>query len=85
VEGLEGAEPSQRKEIEISSSGFGIRFPAVDADLYVPGPLEGLLGSKAWMASRLGEAGGQSRSKGKQAAAGANGKLGGRPRKNVER
>ena len=53
VEGLEGARPSQLNEIEISPSGFGIHFPAVDADLYVPGLLEGFLGSKAWVASRL--------------------------------
>src|SRR6202140_1380864 len=63
AEGLEGAQPSQLKEIEISPSGFGIHFPAVDADLYMPGLLEGFLGSKAWMASRLGQIGGRSRSK----------------------
>jgi hypothetical protein len=85
AEGLERAQPSQLKEIEISPSGFGIYFPAVDADLYVPGLLEGFLGSKAWMASRLGQMGGRSRSKGKQAASRANGKLGGRPRKSAER
>ncbi len=85
VEGLEGARPSQLKEIEISPSGFGIHFPALDADLYVPGLLEGFLGSKAWMASRLGQMGGMSRSTGKQAASRANGKLGGRPRKRAER
>jgi hypothetical protein len=85
AEGLEGAEPSQLKKIEISPSGFGLHFPALDADLYVPGLLEGFLGSKAWMASRLGQMGGRSRSKGKQVASRANGKLGGRPRKAVER
>ena len=37
VEGLEGTRPSQLNEIEISPSGFGIHFPAVDADLYLPG------------------------------------------------
>ena len=78
AEGLEGAEPSQLKEIEITPSGFGLHFPAVDADIYVPGLLEGFLGSKAWMASRLGQIGGQSRSKAKQSASRANGKLGGR-------
>src|SRR5260370_30303185 len=41
AEGLEDAQPSQLKEIEISPSGFGLHFPAVDADLYVPGLLEG--------------------------------------------
>jgi hypothetical protein len=85
VEGLEDARPSQLNEIEISPSGFGIHFPAVDADLYLPGLLEGFLGSKAWMASRLGQLGGQSRSKAKKTASRANGKLGGRPRKAVKR
>jgi hypothetical protein len=66
VEGLEHAKASQLSEIEISPSGFGIHFPAVDADLYVPTLLEGLLGSKRWMASRLGQIGGQSTSRPKR-------------------
>jgi Protein of unknown function (DUF2442) len=81
VEGLEHARPSQLSEIELSPSGFGIHFPAIDADLYLPGLLEGFLGSKAWMASRLGQIGGRSRSAAKKSASKANGKLGGRPRK----
>jgi hypothetical protein len=81
AEGLESARPSQLKEIEISPSGFGIHFPAVDADLYVLDLLEGFLGSKAWMASRLGRIGGLSTSKAKKSASKANGRLGGRPRK----
>jgi len=85
VEGLEGARPSQLDEIEISPSGFGIHFPSVDADLYVPGLLEGFLGSRRWMASRLGQLGGQSRSRLKKAASRTNGKLGGRPRKTIAR
>jgi hypothetical protein len=85
VEGLEHAQPSQLNEIEISPSGVGIHFPAVVADLYVPGLLEGFLGSKTWMASRLGQLGGQSRSKTKKIASRANGKLGGRPAKAVKR
>jgi hypothetical protein len=85
AQGLENARPSQLNEIEISPSGFGLHFPAVDADLYVPGLLEGFLGSKSWMASRLGQIGGRSTSKVKKAASRANGRLGGRPRKAVER
>jgi hypothetical protein len=85
AQGLENARPSQLKEIEISPSGFGLHFPAVDADIYVPGLLEGFLGSKSWMASRLGQIGGQSTSKAKKAAARANGRLGGRPRKVLQR
>jgi len=83
VEGLEGARPSQLDKVEISPSGFGLHFPAVDADIYVPGLLEGFLGSKTWMASRLGAMGGRATSKAKKAAARANGSLGGRPRKAV--
>jgi hypothetical protein len=62
-------------------AGFGLHFPKLDADLYVPAILEGFLGSRKWMAARLGTAGGSSRSKPKAAAARANGSLGGRPRK----
>ena len=85
VEGLEDARPSQLNQIEISPSGFGIHFPAVDADLYVPGLLESFLGSETWMASRLGQIGGRSRSKAKKAASRTNGRLGGRPRKVAKR
>jgi len=81
AEGLEGARPSQLTDIEISPSGFGIHFPELDADIYIPALLEGFLGSKNWMASRLGQTGGRVTSRAKKAAARANGKLGGRPRK----
>jgi hypothetical protein len=81
AQGLQNAKPSELEEIEISPSGFGLHFPKVDADLCVPGLLEGFQGSKKWMAARLGEAGGQSRSRAKKAASRANGRLGGRPRK----
>jgi hypothetical protein len=85
VEGLERATPSQLSEIEITPSGFGLHFPQLDADINVLNLLEGVLGSRKWMASRLGAQGGKSRSAGKAAAARANGALGGRPRKLVAR
>ena len=81
AQGLEDASPAQLSHIEITPSGFGLHFPKLDADLYVPAILEGFLGSRKWMAARLGAAGGSSRSKPKAAAARANGSLGGRPRK----
>jgi len=81
TEGLEGASPAQLETIEISPSGFGIHFPTLDADLYLPALLEGFLGSKRWMAGRLGAAGGRSRSAAKASAARKNGRTGGRPRK----
>jgi len=81
AEVLERATPVGLKAIEISPSGFGIYFPTIDADLYLPALLEGFLGSKRWMAARMGAEGGKSRSTRKKAASRANGKLGGRPRK----
>jgi hypothetical protein len=85
AQGLEHAKPSQLNEIQISPSGLGIRFPKLDADLYLPALLEGFLGSKQWMASRLGQGGGKSRSVAKKAASRVNGRLGGRPRKVAKR
>jgi len=81
VQGLEGAGPGQLTTIEISPSGFGLHFPALDADLYLPALLEGFLGSRKWMASHLGKKGGRSNSAAKTAASRTNGKLGGRPKK----
>jgi Protein of unknown function (DUF2442) len=81
AQGLENATPSQLREISISPSGFGIHFPRLDADLYLPALLEGFLGSRRWMASRLGRLGGQATTPAKRAASRANGQLGGRPKK----
>ena len=38
---------------------LGLHWPRLDADLYVPSLLQGMLGSKSWMARQLGEAGGR--------------------------
>jgi hypothetical protein len=81
AQGLEHAKAADLAEVEVSPSGFGIHFPRLDADFYVPALLEGFLGSRKWMAARMGEAGGKSRSKAKKAAARANGLKGGRPRR----
>jgi hypothetical protein len=81
AQGLEDATSAELKKIEITPSGYGIHFPAIDVDLWYPAMLEGHFGSRKWMAARLGAAGGASRSKAKVTAARANGKLGGRPRK----
>ncbi len=79
--GLENATPAQLAKIEISSSRLGIHFPGIDADIYLPGLLMGFLGSRNWIAGRLGALGGKSRSAAKVAAARRNGRRGGRPRK----
>ena len=79
AQGLQNAKLFQLRRIEISPSGFGIYFPDLDADIYLPTLLQGFLGSRKWMAARLGAAGGKSRSTAKKSAARKNGKLGGRP------
>jgi hypothetical protein len=83
AQGLEAAKPSDLQEIEISPSGLGVHFPRLDADLYLPSLLEGLLGSENWAASKMGAKGGKAKTPAKVAAARANGAKGGRPRKNV--
>jgi Protein of unknown function (DUF2442) len=40
VRGLENALPCDLEEIQITPSGFGLHFPRIDADLYLPGLLE---------------------------------------------
>ena len=81
AQGLEGAKPAQLGSIEISPSGLGLHFPKLDADLYLPALMDGWLGSRRWMAARMGEQGGRARSVAKRAASRENGKLGGRPGK----
>jgi hypothetical protein len=85
AEGLQDAAPADLADIEVSPSGFGIHFPKLDAQLYLPALLKGVFGSKKWMAAQLGAAGGRSRSRAKAAAARANGKRGGRPQKRAAR
>ena len=81
MEGLADASPADLAEIEISPSRLGLHWPKLDADVYVPGLMQGVFGSKRWMAAQLGAAGGQARSRAKTAAAQENGRKGGRPRK----
>ena len=81
AQGLENAHPADLVDAEISPSGLGVHFPKIDADIYIPGLLEGFLGSKRWIASQMGKTGGKVLSEGKASAARANGRLGGRPKK----
>ncbi len=80
VQRLENARPDQLRTIQITASGLGIRFPQIDADLYLPAVLERFLGSKHWFASEMGKVGGKVSTDAKAAAARRNGRLGGRPK-----
>lgn len=81
---LVGAKPEQLADVEISGRGSAIYFPQLDASIYIPGLLQGLTGTKRWMAQQLGREGGKARSAVKAASSASNGKLGGRPRKRVD-
>src|ERR1039457_4086737 len=41
AQGLENATAAQLSDIEITPAGFGLHFPKLDADLYVPGLRKG--------------------------------------------
>ncbi len=81
AEGLAEASPDDLAEIEIRPAGLGLHWPKLDADVYVPTLLQGVFGSKRWMAAELGAAGRRVRSRAKASAARDNGRKGGRPRK----
>ena len=80
AEGLAGAKPSELRAVEISAAGLGLYWPNLDADLYVPALVKGVLGTRQWM-KQIGAAGGKATTDAKATAARANGLLGGRPRK----
>ncbi|MBO9686905.1 DUF2442 domain-containing protein [Roseateles chitosanitabidus] len=49
VQGLGCAEVDDLTEAEISPSGHGLHFPRLNADVYLPGLLEGVMGTRRWM------------------------------------
>ncbi|MFZ0426471.1 MAG: DUF2442 domain-containing protein [Xanthobacteraceae bacterium] len=83
AEGLSGASPENLAEIEISPAGLGLHWPRLDADVYIPAILQGIFGSKKWMARHLGAIGGRAHSDAKASASRENGRRGGRPRKST--
>ena len=81
IECLASAQESDLTDIEITPSGLALHWDRLDADVYVPSLLQGIFGTKKWMAAQLGSAGGRASSPAKAAAARVNGAKGGRPRK----
>jgi hypothetical protein len=82
VQGLSKGTTKQLRKHELIGRGTGIYFPDLDAPVYVPALIEGIYGTRSWMAG-LGSKGGSAKSAAKQRAARANGAKGGRPRKKV--
>ncbi len=58
---LADATPEQLAQIEVSGRGSAIYFPRLDASIYIPGLLQGLTGTRRWMAQELGRRGGETR------------------------
>jgi len=83
AEGLAEASDDKLADIEVSPAGLGLPWPQLNADLYVPALIQGVFGSERWMAKHLGAQGGRARTPAKVAAARANGRKGGRPRKSA--
>ena len=79
TEGLANAPSSKLAKINISPNGLGLHWPLLDADLYVPGLIEGAFGSGRWM-QQIGKIGGLRRSASKAAASREIGKRDGRPK-----
>ncbi len=80
AQGLENGSSKDLAEIQIEARGLGLHWPRLDVDLYVPSLLQGVLGTRKWMAE-IGKLGGSVTSAAKAKAAAENGKLGGRPKK----
>ena len=81
VEDLHEAAPADLAKVEVDGAGFNLHWPRLDVDLYVPLLVAGIFGTRRWMSGELARLAGRSRSPAKAAAARANGRKGGRPRK----
>jgi hypothetical protein len=78
IPGLDRAPASARGSISVSPAGDALSWRTLDVDVYVPGLVERVFGTRLFAAA-TGRRGGQRRSKTKAAAAKVNGAKGGRP------
>lgn len=78
---LAGARAEELRDVRIHAAGLELNWPRLQAQLDLPALLATIVRSHRWMARVMGSAGGRAATPVKQAAARANGRLGGRPRK----
>ena len=79
---LADAPPSALNAVSVSPAGDALFCRSLDVDIYIPGLIERIFGTRL-LAAASGRRGGRRTSKAKAAAARANGAKGGRPRKEV--
>lgn len=80
MQGLERATAAELAAVAIDDFGSALHWEQLDVDHYVPGLIDGILGTRRWMAE-IGKKGGSVRSEAKTVAVRENGRKGGRPRK----
>ena len=86
VQGLQTADVKALRDFELVLNGTQIHWETLDVQFYVESFLQGVFGTKRWMAglrehlAEIGRKGGSSRSAAKRQASAENGKKGGRPR-----
>ncbi|MDQ3812996.1 MAG: DUF2442 domain-containing protein, partial [Armatimonadota bacterium] len=80
LQGVGGAPAESIAEVELGPRGASLHWERLDQDFTIAALMNGIFGTKKWMAE-IGQRGGRATSEAKAAAARANGKKGGRPRK----
>jgi hypothetical protein len=97
IQGLQQATPQQLGKMQLTTSGNAVHWEELDVQMSIEGLAVGVFGTQQWMrqlkdvdamasaaASHFGRLGGKARTPAKKAAARANGKMGGRPRRKTE-
>jgi hypothetical protein len=79
LQGLEKASLRDVGRVTIEDHGSSLHWETLDVDHYVPGLIDGVFGTRKWMAA-IGAAGGAVSTPAKREAARKNGSKGGRPR-----
>ncbi|MBD2652776.1 DUF2442 domain-containing protein [Synechocystis sp. FACHB-383] len=83
IQGLQGATVEQLNDVWLDRAGLSVHWPSLDADFSILSLVQGIFGTKAWMAE-IGRQGGKQTSEAKRRASRENGQKGGRPKGSVK-